>query len=160
MANEYLHTRILKAGVVVAYIAPQIQVDSVDKNNLTGGPRPGERAAISRDRGLIQEELTVQWDCVHSDLLPDDHKAALAVLFGALPVTPEQQVNRLLQYFHAGGPFEFYRGTDQYKAVNDAAINRGAGIFPNVQWGEARRTYKPAGSKIPVVIRLMAGVER
>jgi len=133
----YDSVRLENDGVVVAYLAPNFQVDSVVKNDVLTFTVPGQTTRAF-DHLTIKKELTVQGTFLDSDDMPADQKAAVEALFGG-PATAADQVNRIEYYMRSvGGAFDFYNQDDEYTATTTAGVDIENGVFPQVFITEMR----------------------
>jgi len=126
-------------GTVIAYLAPTVEVNPTLDNDLTNTPKPDSQQTITRDLRLFTHEIVFQGAFEHSDNLPSAHRSALDTLFGGLPVTARDQVNRIIKFvYEDGGPFYLYDGTDEYTAESEGAIDAANGVFPTVAVSQIR----------------------
>lgn len=148
-------------GTIVAYFAPAFQVTPISRNDLVKTVLPRNRGAQIRDLNKWLWEVTVQGDFEHSDNLPADHKAALEAIFGSLPVTARQQVNRIHHYARITdeGMFLFDAG-DEYVALNLGEQDLEAGIFPTVFIDEFRPPRTTGLSRVNFMVKMTVGFER
>lgn len=147
---------------VVAYLAPNFEVNPVLSNDLkTGDSLQRWPNNIIRDFRLITHEITVQGAFEHSEELPKSHRDDLEELFGKSPVTARDQIDRVLRYAKThGGPFELYDGFDEYTATTGGNTDYQTGTFPTVQISEIRRPSTSGVSWTEYMIRMTVGVER
>lgn len=120
------------------------------------------RGRGTRIRNILgyQEELTIQGQFEHSDNLPPAHQNALESLFGSLPVTPRQQVNRIKYYAKTdNNAMNLYEGSDEYTATSDSDINIQNGVFPTVFIEEIRPPRMGGHARMEYTIKLAVGFE-
>lgn len=150
-------------GTVVAYLAPNFEIKPTLKNDLFSESAT-EGKQVVRDNQIIQSEIVAQGEFEHSDNLPADHRNALSNVFGSLPVTPRQQVNRVKHYaLFEGGPFHFYDNGDQYTATDMTNVNlqSSPATYPAVQIDE----FRPPAETTPqnsmqYMLKMKVGVSR
>jgi len=126
-------------GTIIAYLAPTVETNPTIDNDLTGNPIPDSKKTVQRDLRVFSHEIIFQGTFEHSDNLPSAHANDLDTLFGGLPVTARDQVNRIIRYqYEEGGPFHLYDGPDQYTADSESEIDVASGVFPTVQISQIR----------------------
>lgn len=157
MSHEEI--RLQKGNDVVAYLAPNFEINPVMKNDLFAADRPRGRGTVARDNQVYRFEIDAQGVFERSDNLPGEHRDALESIFDTSDVvTPRMQVNRVQHYIlNEGGPFEFYDGPDEYTAysVEDADFENG--VFPTVQVEEFRPTRQMGRPRFEYMLKLVVG---
>jgi len=151
-------------GDVVAYLAPNFEINPTLKNNLYS-ESVTEGKTVARDNQIIQHEIVAQGVFEHSENLPPAHATDLesADMFDSSPVTPRMQVNRVEHYMkYVGGPFHFYDGDDHYIAASESAVDVEASpaIKPNVQISEFRPPKQSGRPRFEYMLKLIVGVSR
>ncbi|AXR81489.1 hypothetical protein [Natrarchaeobaculum sulfurireducens] len=144
---------------VVAYFAPNFEINPVLKNDLYAADRPQGRGTIARDQQRYRMEVTVQGVFERSDNLPRAHANALQDLFDTSGlVTPRMQVNRIKHYLlSVGGPFELYDGSDEYTAYDQDDAEYNDGVFPTVQVDEFRPTRDMGSPRFEYMVKFVVG---
>lgn len=171
MANEHRNIRLEKNGTVIAYLAPNFEVNPVASNDLKPGggkPLPRNRPTRIRDLRVISDEVTVQGEFhdTHDPdsgtaALPSGHISDLESLFGTTPVTARMQVNRIRDFLHTtGGPYELYEGNDQYTATTESEVDWANGIFPTVFVDQFRPPSMGGHRRMEYMIKMKVGTER
>lgn len=159
--SEYDAIRLeTQDGDVVAYFAPAFQVTPMDKNDLMVNVLPRGRGTRVRDINKWQNEITVQGQFEHSSNLPDDHQSALESVFGSLPVTPRQQVNRI-RYFArtTDEAMILYENEDEYSATNMDEVDLQDGVFPTVFIQEFRPPRHGGHQRMEYMVKLVVGFD-
>lgn len=146
-------------GTVVAYLAPTVEVSPTWDNDVNTNPIPDDKQSIARDLRLFSHEITFQGTFEHSDNLPDPHRQALDTLFGGLPVTARDQVNRIIEFgYEPGGPFYLYDGPDEYTAESKSAIDVANNVFPVVQISQIRPSRQEVFSREGFTLKFQVGL--
>lgn len=147
-------------GTVVAYFAPAFKVTPVMKNELIKKVMPKNKGTKIRDINKWQWEVTVQGQFEHSDNLPQDHQNALESLFGSLPVSARQQVNRIRHLIQTTDEAMFlYENADEYTATSKSEIDIENGIFPTVVVEEFRPPRTGGHSRFQYTVKLVVGFD-
>lgn len=160
MSDEYENVRLeTPAGEIVAYLAPNVETTPTLDNDLFTQPVRGS-AQISRDLGLISQEITAQGTFEHTDNLPSSHSVALFDVFGTAPVTAIDQIQRV--WNHAanpslGGPFHFYWRGIEFTATDDDDVDYANGVFPAVQISQFRPPFQGGFSRGEYTLQLSIG---
>lgn len=145
---------------VVAYFAPNFEVNPVLKNDLFAADRPRGRGTVARDNQVYRFEIVIQGSFEDTRNLPDAHADAVAALDSnwSRPVTARQQVNRIKDYLiNYGGPFELYEGNDEYTAYDQANADYANGLFPTVQVDEFRPTREMGSPRFEYMVKMIVG---
>lgn len=169
--SDHTEIRLKKNGTVVAYLAPNFEVNPVDDNSLVPGggeALPGDRPTRVRDQQLIRSQITVQgsFEPTHdpdtgTPNLPQAHIDDLQSLFDKQLVTARDQVNRIRSYLHTvGGPFELYEGEDEYTATTGSDVDWEEGTFPVVQISQFRPPSMGGHRNFEYMIEFVVGTER
>jgi hypothetical protein len=147
-------------GTVVAYLAPTMEVSPTFDNSLNSNPIPDSQKTIVRDLRLFEHEIVFQGTFSHSDDLPPAHQNDLQTLFGSLPVTARDQVNRIIRFaYEQGGPFYLYDGSDEYTAESASNIDVANGVFPTVQVGQIRASREETFIREGFTLQFSIGLE-
>jgi len=147
-------------GDVVAYLAPTLEVNPSFDNDLSEEPLPDREGAIVRDLSLFSHEVVFQGTFEHSDNLPDAHAGDLDTLFGGLPVTPEDQVNRIIAFaYQQLGPYNLYDGDNEYTATSVSGVDVANGVYPTVDISQIRPTSNAGEPRNGFTIRLSVGFD-
>lgn len=147
-------------GEVIAYLAPAFKVTPMMKNDLMKNVLPRGRGTKIRDVNKWAWELTVQGQFEHSSNLPTDHQDALESLFGSLPVTARQQVNRIRHYIKTvESGMVLYENSDEYSATNIDDVDFEDGKFPTVFVTEFRPPRTGGHSRMEYMIKMDVGFE-
>lgn len=147
---------------VVAYFAPNFEVNPVMKNDVFAADRPRGRGTIARDNQMYRYEIVIQGAFEDTRNLPGDHAQAVADLDSnwSLPVTPRQQVRRIQHYLlNVGGPFELYEGEDEYTAYDVENADFANGVFPTVQVDEFRPTRDMGSPRFEYMVKMIVGAD-
>lgn len=166
--SAHTNTRLETAdGTVVAYLAPNFEVNGISDNDLTADARPRGEPMLARDLQLISFEVTAQGQFEHSDQLPSGHVTDLESIVGhSAPITAREQVNRIREFLHdrtmtADGtvakPFHFYDGPDSYDNVA-GDIDWAAGQFPPVNVSAFRPVDEPGAGRYEYTLSLQVGL--
>lgn len=140
---------------VVAYFAPNFEINPVLKNDLFAADRPRGRGTIARDNQVYRYEVVVQGVFEDHWNLPDDHAQALDAIDAR---TARQQVNRLKEFLlNEGGPFELYEGFDEYTAYDMDNADYANGVFPTVQVDEFRPTREMGSPRFEYMVQFIVG---
>jgi len=155
--NQRLETQ---SGDVVAYLAPTAEVNPSFDNDLNVDPLPESQGTLIRDLSLFSHEIVFQGTFEHSDNLPQPHQTDLDTLFGGLPVTPTDQVDRIIDFaYQQLGPYNLYDGTDEYTATSVSEVNAGNGVYPTVEISQIRPTSNAGEPRRGFTIRLAVGFD-
>lgn len=155
--NQRLETQ---SGDVVAYLAPTLEVNPNYDNDLQEEPLPDTEGSVVRDLSLFSHEIVFQGAFEHSDNLPDAHATDLDTLFGGLPVTPRDQVNRIIAFaYQQLGPYELYDGSDEYSATSVSGLDVANGVYPTVDISQVRPTSNAGEPRRGFTIRLSVGFD-
>jgi hypothetical protein len=144
------HTEIrleAKDGTVLGYLAPSFEWEESWTNDTIDNPLPGEDTqAQVLDLSQWIGEVTVQGQFEDSTNLPPNHRQALQNLGFSLPVSAQEQVDRILEYIVFGGesPINLYILDNEFTANNEAQVDPTNGVYPNVAVSEIR-TPEEAG---------------
>lgn len=171
MQSDHTEIRLEKNGEVVAYFAPNFEVQPTADNDLEPGggmAMPHGRPPRVRDFRKIMEEVTVQgqFHDTHdpetgTPALPADHISDLQTAFGKEVVTARDQVRRIRHFMHeVGGPFELYEGDDEYTAGHAGAVDWENGTFPVVQISQFRPPQMGGHSRFEYTVQMVVGVPR
>ncbi|MFC7140921.1 hypothetical protein ACFQMA_13940 [Halosimplex aquaticum] len=148
-------------GTVVAYFAPNFEVKPKISNDLHEADRSGGDPPVVRDGQRYSHDLSVQGVFEHSSNLPAAHADDVESMVGAAPVTPRDQVNRLVYYAtQVGGPFHLYEGADEYTATDPADVNLRAGVYPAVQIAEITPPSQAGLPRFEYAVDFTVGVPR
>lgn len=148
------------SGTVIAYLAPNFEVKPTFKNDLFSQDAT-EGKSIVRDHQIIAHELVAQGVFMDSREVRDAHRTDLENLFGTSPVTPRDQVNRVVSYVRGeGGPYHFYEGSDSYTATDSANVDVANGVYPVVQVDEFRPPQESGRPRFEYMLRMKVGVPR
>ncbi|NEU57107.1 hypothetical protein [Halorussus sp. MSC15.2] len=146
---------------VVAYFAPNFEVQPSFDNDLFTAERATSRPTVARDNQQYSHELSVEGVFEDSDRLPDAHRADVEAMVGSSPATARQQVNRLVHYAtQVGGPFYLYEGTDEYTAESTAAMDVQNGVYPAVQIASVEPPSQGGLSRFEYSVQFVVGVPR
>ena len=149
------------SNTVIAYFAPLFEVNMSHSNDITNEPITDGRT-ITQDFGRWKDEVTVQGTFMHSDNLPQPHQDALETLFGSLPVTAQQQVDRLVGLTRYGdnGPYNFYNIGRSYEVGNEGdESDVVSGDYPPVVLEEIRPAEEGGRLRDDILIRMAVGTE-
>lgn len=149
-------------GTVIAYFAPMFEANATHSNSVINEGIPGDGSALVIDFGQWVDEVTVQGTFMHSDELPQAHQSALETLFGSLPVTAQQQVDRLVSFGRYGepGPLHFYNQGRSYETGNEGTqAEIQAGDYPPVVLEEIRPAEEGGRLRDDILIRMAVGAE-
>lgn len=160
--SEHTEIRLeTTGGTVIAYFAPNFEVQPLLDNDLKGQPLPRGDPSVIRDLRLIQTEITVQGAFEDSDELPAAHKSDLESLFGKSPVTARDQVRRIRRFMQEdGGPFVLYEGADEYSAQTASAVDRANGVYPTVNVKQFRPPSLGGHSRYEYMVKMKVGMPR
>ena len=145
---------------VVAYFAPNFEINPVMKNNLFSADRPRGRGTVVRDNQLYRFEIILQGTFEDSRNLPTVHEYELLALDDDWDeyVTPRMQVNRIKEFLmNEGGPFELYEGEDEYTAYEMEDADYANGRFPTVQVDEFRPTRDMGSPRWEYMVKFIVG---
>lgn len=149
------------ANEVVAYFAPNFEVQPSFDNDLFTAERAADRPAVVRDNRQYSHELSIQGVFEDSDRLPQAHRDDVEALVGSSPATARQQVNRLVYYAtQVGGPFHLYEGDDEYTAESTGAVDIENGVYPAVQIASIEPPSQGGLSRFEYSVQFVAGVPR
>lgn len=151
-----------KDGEVIAYFAPNFEVNPMDRNEIGHNPRVN-RVALVRNRNKWTSELTIQGNFEHSEEVPIEHKNALESLFGKSPVTPQDQVNRLRAftvYSDSEESLNFYHMGNSYIVSRSSEVDVLSGLYPEVAVGEIRTPEEAGLGRKEYMINLLIGEGR
>ncbi len=159
----YTEYRLVKLGVVVAYLTPIGGINAVSKANIFAADRAKGKGTIARDNLQIRHEVVVQGDFVHSNDLPAAHRAALQSLFSTSQVTPDMQRRRVdAARLAVGGQFDLYLGGDQYTATSESGVSyaRDGNTYPQVTIDEFRWDWDGNPNRIMYTLKFIVGFEK
>lgn len=146
---------------VVAYFAPNFEVQPSFDNDLFTAERAADRPTVARDNRQYSHELAVEGVFEDSDRLPDAHRSDVEAMLGSSPVTARQQVNRLVHYAtQVGGPFHLYEGDDRYTAESTEAVDIENGVYPAVQIASIEPPSQGGLSRFEYSVQFVVGVPR
>lgn len=146
---------------VVAYFAPNFEVQPSFDNDLFTAERAAERPTVARDNRQYSHELAVEGVFEDSDRLPDAHRSDVEAMIGSSPATARQQVNRLVHYATTvGGPFHLYEGSDEYTAESADAVDVANGVYPVVQIASIQPPSQGGLSRFEYSVQFVVGVPR
>ena len=157
---SYDSIRLQKGNEVIAYFAPNFEINPVMKNNLYAADQPRGRGTIARDNQVYRLEVVVQGVFENTKSLPSDHANAIKSMDSSWSgeVTPRQQVNRIKHFLmNEGGPFEFYEGEDEYTAYDMEDADYQRGVFPTVQVDEFRPTRDMGSPRFEYMVKFVVG---
>lgn len=158
--TDHTEIRLEKNGEVVAYLAPNFEINPTLENNLSSGgtaPWPG---FIVRDFQKIDHRITAQGVFEDSDALPEAHRSDLETLFEKSPVTAWDQIHRLAYFVKIeGGPFELYEGNDEYTATTENDIDYLNGVFPTVNIEQIRTPTISGATRREYTIEMAVGFD-
>jgi hypothetical protein len=155
--NQRLETQ---SGDVVAYLAPTAEVNPTYDNDLDINGLPDSQGTLVRDLSLFSHEIVFQGVFEHSDNLPQAHQTDLDSLFGGLPVTPTDQVNRIIDFaYQQLGPYNLYDEADEYTATSVSEVDAGNGVYPTVDISQIRPTRNAGAVRRGFTIRLAVGFD-
>lgn len=148
-------------GDVVAYFAPNFEVQPSFDNDLFTAERAADRPSVVRDNRQFSHDLAVEGVFEDSDNLPDAHRSDVETMVGSSPATARQQVNRLVHYAtQVGGPFYLYEGTDEYTAESASAVDVANGVYPSVQIASIEPPSQGGLSRFEYSVKFVVGVPR
>lgn len=151
-------------GTVVAYFAPNFEVNPQYNNDVTDVPRQGDRPARVVGNGLWTQELVVQGTFMHSDEVNPDFREALQDLFAAQTVTAIDQVNRLcdMVVYSETESFVLHHRGNEYAATSVGSIDAANGIYPAVTPSELRMPEEAewSHSRTDYMVRMSSGIPR
>jgi len=138
-----------KDGTTICYFAPSFEWETNYTNDAATNALPGgDTGTQVFDLSQWLGEITIQGQFNHSENLPPAHRDALATseMFGSLPVTAGEQVDRALRYlvYNPNPPYNLYVNDRQYTGNSQSGITPSQGIYPNVSCTEIR-TPEEAG---------------
>ena len=156
------------SGEVIAYLAPNAEVNRSFDDELTVEGLPGrDSAALVLDFNQWTTEITVQGFFESSAGLPEAHKTDLEELFGFAPVTAKDQFNRLISMtaYGGGGPYRLFNEGDDYAATTQGEIDinpTSAGedaVYPAVSIQQIRPALNSGETREAYTIQCAVGVE-
>lgn len=148
-------------GTVVAYFAPNFEVDPSLSNDLHVAERAQGRPTIARDNRLLSHEISVQGVFEHTNNLPSAHASDVESLVGSSPATARDQVNRLVHFVRdVGGPFHLYEGADEYTAHDESAVDVQSGVYPVVQVANVKPPSHGGLARYEYSVSFVVGVPR
>ncbi len=149
----------MQDGTIVAYFAPNFKTVPVEKNDLIVNALPRFTGQKIRDINKWSFEIRLQGAFDHSDNLPDDHSTALETVFGSLPVTARDQINRIRYFARSEAPMELIDNTDEYTATNTSEVDFQAGTFPTVFLSDIRPKRTGGQSRMSYTFKFEVGFE-
>lgn len=148
-------------GTVVAYLAPNFEVEPSFGNDLHEAERAGSRPTVVRDNQQYSHTLSVRGVFEDAEALPGPHRDALRAIFptDARPITARDQVNRLLAFVvEQGGPFHLYEGSDEYTATSASEVDLAVGVYPVVNVDSVKPPSQGGLSRFEYTIEFVVGV--
>jgi hypothetical protein len=160
--SEHTNFRLeTPGGDVVAYFAPNFEVQPAFKNDLFEAERTQNEPTVVRDNQLFSHKLSVQGVFEDTDNLPPDHASDVEAMIGSSPATARDQVNRLVHYAtQVGGPFHLYEGGDEYTATSAEAMDVESGVYPVVQIESVKPPSQGGLSRFEYAVEFVVGVPR
>lgn len=147
-------------GDVVAYFAPNFEVQPKLGNDLYAAERAGATPAVVRDNQQYSHELSIQGVFEDAANLPSAHASDVESLVGT-PATARDQVNHLVHYAtQVGGPFHLYEGDDEYTATDASAVDVQNGVFPAVQIASIKPPSQAGLPRFEYAVDFVVGVPR
>lgn len=163
--SEHTEVRLEKptasGNEVVAYFAPNFEVQPSFDNDLFTAERASNRPSVVRDNQQYSHEIAVEGVFEDSDRLPDAHRADVESMLDSAPAMARQQVNRLVYYAtQVGGPFHLYEGDDEYTAESVSAVDIENGVYPAVQIASVEPPSQGGFSRFEYAVQFAVGVPR
>lgn len=157
---EHPSTQINGNSNVIAYLAPNFKTTPIHDNNVKKYPVPDPEPMRAYDKLTLTDEISVQGVFMHSDNLPTAHQNDLETIFGSLPVTPRQQVNRIREYMHqVGGPYYLYDGSDAYDNETISNVDWSSGQFPTVHIEQFRPPDEAGTERHEYTLKMLIALE-